>query len=238
MSETAPVSVIVPVYNGARFLRQALDSVLAQACPPLEILVVDDGSTDATPDILRGIDAPIRYLRQENRGPSAARNAGIGLARAEVLAFLDADDVWPGDKLARQLPLLATEGSVDIAMGYTQPMIMVRPEEDVTALAPVLGPRLTLSVGANLYRRSVFDRFGPFDESIRTAEDLDWLLRAREAGARIEVVNAVTLLYRENPGSLTYGQDASQLAFFRVLKRSVDRRRGDGSTLAPLRRGG
>lgn len=237
MSDVAPaVSVIVPVHNGARFLRQALDSVLAQRHGALEILVVDDGSTDETPEVVRGVTAPIRYVRQENRGPSAARNAGIRLARADVLAFLDADDLWPADKLAQQLPLIALDRSVDIAMGYTQAMIMIRPDEDVTALRPVLGPRLTMSVGANLYRKSVFERFGPFDESIRTAEDLDWLLRAREAGARIEVLNAVTLLYRENPESLTYGLDAAQLSFFRVLKHSLDRRRSDGTTLAPLGR--
>ena len=236
MSDATPaVSVIVPVHNGARFLRHALDSVLVQRHVALEILVVDDGSTDETPDVVRGVNAPIRYVRQDNRGPAAARNAGIRLARAEVLAFVDADDLWPADKLARQLPLLS-DGSVDIAMGYTQPIVMTRPDEDVTALRPVLAPRLTLSVGANLYRHSVFERFGPFDESIRTAEDLDWLLRAREAGASIELLNAVTLLYRENPESLTYGLDAAQLSFFRVLKRSLDRRRSEGTTLAPLHR--
>jgi glycosyltransferase involved in cell wall biosynthesis len=230
------VSVVVPVHNGMRFLGHAIESVLAQRHPALEILVVDDGSTDQTPDVANAMAGAIRYIRQENRGPAAARNAGIRLARAEVLAFVDADDLWPAGKLDRQLPVLAAGRPVDIVMGYTQPMIMTRPVEDVRALQPVLSPRLSLSVGASLYRRSVFERFGAFDEAIRVAEDLDWLLRAREAGARIQVVNAVTLLYRENPGSLTYEKDPAQLSFFRVLKRSLDRRRTEGTTLAPLRR--
>jgi glycosyltransferase involved in cell wall biosynthesis len=236
VTERAPaVSVVVPVYNVARFLGQAIESVLAQRHPALEILVVDDGSTDQTPGVARAIAGPIRYIRQENRGPAAARNAGIRLARAEVLAFVDADDLWPAGKLDRQLPVLASGSPVDIVMGYTQPMIMTRPFEDVPALQAILSPRLTLSVGASLYRRSVFERFGAFDEAIRMADDLDWLLRAREAGARIQVVKAVTLLYRENPGSLTYQKDPTQLTFFRILKRSLDRRRKEDTALAPLR---
>jgi glycosyltransferase involved in cell wall biosynthesis len=236
MSSAAPaVTVILPVYNGARYLRYAGESVLDQGHPAVEILVVDDGSTDDSPDVLRGLTGAMRTIRQENRGPAAARNHGIRLARTEVLAFVDADDLWPAGKLERQLPLLAADPSVDLVMGYTQPMRMLSPGGDIAALEPVLSPRLTLSVGASLFRRSAFERFGLFDESLRTGEDLDWLLRAREAGARIELVNAVTLLYRENPGSLTHGKDPAQLAFFRVLKRSLERRRAGGTALAPIR---
>jgi glycosyltransferase involved in cell wall biosynthesis len=236
MEQVPVVSVVLPVYNGARFLRDAIESVLAQEHAGLEILLVDDGSTDQTPDLARALAGPIRYIRQDNRGPAAARNAGIRLARAEVLAFIDADDLWPAGKLQRQLALLGSDSSVDIVMGYTQPMIMTHRTEHLAELQPVLSPRLTLSVGASLYRRSVFQRFGAFDEAIRGAEDLDWMLRAREAGARIEVVNAVTLLYRENPGSLTHEKNPVQLDFFRILKRSLDRRRAAGGDLAPLRR--
>lgn len=231
---TPTLSIILPVYNGARFLTQALRSAFAQQHPRFEILVIDDGSTDDTPDVVAAIEGPIRYLRQENEGPAASRNRGIRLARGSVLTFLDADDLWPPGKLALQLPVLAAQSSIDIVMGYTQPMIMADPGEDDSPLTPVLSPRLTLSVGACLYRRSVFDRFGYFDESIRCAEDLDWLLRARESGARVQVIPAVTLLYRENPGSLTHEKSASELDFFRILKRSLDRRRETGSELAPL----
>jgi glycosyltransferase involved in cell wall biosynthesis len=235
MEKTPAISVVIPVHNGMRFLPSAIESVLAQRHPAMEILVVDDGSTDGTPDLAKGLAGPVRYIRQENLGPAAARNAGIRRARADVLAFVDADDLWPTDKLELQLPVLADD-SVDIAMGYTQPMIMTRPAEDVTALQPVLGPRLTLSVGASVFRRPVFQRFGEFDETIRLGEDLDWLLRAREGGARIRVVNAVTLWYRENPGSLSYEKDPRQLTFFRILKRSLDRRRTEDTVLAPLER--
>jgi glycosyltransferase involved in cell wall biosynthesis len=235
---TPTLSIILPVYNGARFLKDALRSALEQQHPSFEILIIDDGSTDNTPAIVAATSGPIRYFRQENRGPSAARNRGIRLARGSVLAFLDADDLWPPGKLARQLPVLAAQSSTDIVMGLTQPMLMTDPGCDDSPLTPVLSPRLTLSVGACLYRPSVFERFGYFDEGICGAEDLDWLLRARESGAWIHIVPAVTLCYRENPESLTHAMSASQLDFFRILKRSIDRRRHAGIGLTPLDGGG
>ena len=222
------VSVIVPVHNGERLLAEAIDSVLGQRHPALEILVVDDGSTDGTPRLARALEPTVRCVRQDNRGPSAARNTGIRMARADLVAFIDADDRWPADKLALQLPSLA-DRATDVSMGYTQPM-------DAAMERPLLAPRLAFSVGASVFRRSAFQRFGPFDESIRLGEDLDWLLRAREAGARIAVVDAVTLLYRQNPGSVSYGKDAAELNLFRILKSSVQRRRDEGRALAPMAR--
>ena len=89
---TATISCIVPVYNGARFLAEALESILAQSLPPDEIIVVDDGSTDDTPAVVAAYGT-VDYVRQENRGPAAARNRGVTLARGDFLSFLDADDL-------------------------------------------------------------------------------------------------------------------------------------------------
>ena len=225
----ADLSVIVPVYNGARFLRDAIASVTAQGFAPMQIIIVDDGSTDDTPAVVRSLAGPIHSVRQENHGPSSARNLGIRAARTEMLAFIDADDLWPTDKLAHQVPVLAADRSIDVVMGYTQAVSPAGSE-------PIHGRQLSLSVGASLFRRSAFERYGFFDESFRAGEDLDWLLRAREAGARIDLVNTVTLLYRENPGSLSHGKSHAELNFFRILKRSLDRRREEGVDLAPLRR--
>jgi len=105
------VSVIIPAYNGAAFLPEAIDSVLAQDYEPLEILVVDDGSTDDTHDVLRPYAPRIRYFYQENRGPSAARNLGIERARGDLIAFLDADDRWLPGKLAAQVAALGTQSA-------------------------------------------------------------------------------------------------------------------------------
>jgi len=103
---TPLVSVIIPAYNATAFLGETLDSVLAQTYPNLEIIVVDDGSTDDTPDLLGSYGDRIRVLRQANSGQATARNHGAREAHGELLAFLDSDDLWDPDKIARQVELL------------------------------------------------------------------------------------------------------------------------------------
>ena len=116
MTEAAPVSVVIPAYNAARFLPDALDSVGAQTLPPAEVLVIDDGSTDATGALAQSHPVGARLIRQANAGSAAARNRGLHAATARYVAFLDADDVWEPDKLARQLAALAASGA---AWAYT-----------------------------------------------------------------------------------------------------------------------
>jgi len=100
------ISVIIPTYNADKFIAEAIESVLAQTYKMFEIIVVDDGSTDKTTDILRKYHEKIQYIFQENRGPSAARNVGINIAQGEYICFLDADDLWTSDKLEAQLKYL------------------------------------------------------------------------------------------------------------------------------------
>ncbi len=107
------ISCIVPVFNGERYLREALDSIFAQTYRPLEILVADDGSTDRTPYIAAAFGNRLRYLRQDNQGPAAARNLGIRAATGEFIAFLDADDVWHPEKLERQMARFQVRPELD-----------------------------------------------------------------------------------------------------------------------------
>lgn len=104
------VSVIIPTYNRARILRHAIDSVLAQTYADREIIVVDDGSTDNTVEVLRSYGSQIKWLKQANQGPSKARNAGLAIASGEIITFLDSDDQWLPTKLARQVSLLNAAG--------------------------------------------------------------------------------------------------------------------------------
>jgi len=117
LSKSFQISVVIPVFNGEKFIQEALESVLAQNEPSVEILVVDDGSTDGTAAVAENFRGAIRLIRQPNRGVAAARNHGIQLAQAEVLAFLDADDLFTPDKFALQLPRLAENPGIDIVVG-------------------------------------------------------------------------------------------------------------------------
>ena len=115
MADHPTVSVVIPVYNGAPFLASAVASVRAQSVAVAEIVVVDDGSTDATAEVAKGLG--VSYLCQANQGPGAARNRGVTVATGEWIAFLDADDVWVGEKLARQLEYLAGHPEVVLVSG-------------------------------------------------------------------------------------------------------------------------
>ena len=228
------VSVILPTYNSASFLPDAVASIRLQRYQPLEIIVVDDGSTDRTADAVAALEgADLRSLRQENRGPGAARNAGLAAAQGEIIGFLDADDLWPAHKLARQLEVLSADPAVDVVHGRTQALVLV----DTSAagerrFAPYAAPWYSTQLGSALYRREIFARVGGFDPGLKTSEDFDWFLRAREGGAKVVRTPEAALLYRFHHSNLTRG--AGTLNLLTTIKRSLDRRRGrSGSAQAP-----
>jgi glycosyltransferase involved in cell wall biosynthesis len=227
------LSVIVPTYNAARFLPDAIASIRCQQYAPLEILVVDDGSTDETARVVRSLGEDIRYARQANAGPAAARNRGLELAAGEWIAFLDADDQWPADKLANQIPRLAGDPNLDIVLGRIQ-------QVDAGAhklLFPFEGPDQTLvhvHLGSGVFRRRVFDRVGRFDESMRTGEDVDWFLRAKEQGVPLVILPQITLHYRLHQTNSVWQTSQIDGDLLRALKKSLDRRRGAGGVARPL----
>lgn len=214
------VSVVVPVYNGERYLAEALESVRQQGDTSIEILVIDDGSTDATPDIVRNW-AGVRYVRQENRGPAAARNAGIALAQSDLIAFLDADDLWAPDKLRLQTHVLRDDPTLDSVSAHLQCLRLRAPME----WEAFEGARYLPMFGTLLARRAVFERVGPLDESLRCGEDVDWFMRAREAGVSMAVLEQVLLYYRLHGANLTSTLQPRQVEYARVVKKLLDRRR-------------
>lgn len=179
------VSVVIPTYNLAQFLPEAVASVRTQAWPDLEIIVVDDGSTDDTPEVLErlSLEGELRWFRQENAGASAARNRGIREARKSWVAFLDADDFWLAGKLAAQFEAL--DGKPSAAFSYTD--VRVRredgSEDDLRcrrASAPLFEQLLSGNVFATptaVVRRECFESVGLFDEALHTGEDWDMWLR-------------------------------------------------------------
>lgn len=216
------VSALVPVWNGAGFLAEAIDSVLVQKPPVAEVVVIDDGSTDGSGDVARAFGPRVRCVRREHAGLAATRNAAVREARGELLAFLDADDLWPAGRLARLLDALERSPECGIAQGRLQRMVR---DDASTGWTLVDESWRAPNVATALIRRSVFARVGPFDEQVAGADDVDWLLRAKELGVRETQVDAVTLLYRRHGGNMTNDVAADQSRLLRVLGRAVQRRR-------------
>lgn len=228
------VSVIIPVFNGERFLREAVQSVLDQGHSAVEIIVVDDGSTDGTATVAKSLQETVRYLYQTNQGPAAARNRGIEHAQGSLLAFADADDLWPANKLNLQLPYLLRDLKIDIVLGRIQQVRLSETVNGQTVAEEFAEPAFSVNLGSAIIRKSVFERVGLFDETMRYSEDVDWFMRAREAGAEIKTIDAVTLLYRQHEQNMTRGKSTSELNVLKALKRSLDRRRERTGVALPL----
>jgi glycosyltransferase involved in cell wall biosynthesis len=217
------VSVIVPVYNGEDFLADALASIRLQDYCPLEIVVIDDGSTDGTGELAVTLGQDVNWIQQQNRGPAAARNAGLAIAHGEFIAFLDADDLWPPGKLQSQIDLLLANPAVEIVLGCIQGVGYsgIPPSLATDAKGSFLGVHL----GSAVFRKSVFTKVGSFDENLRYSEDHDWFFRAREQHIAIISIPQVTLLYRRHGSNMTLDKNTKGYQLTRVLKRSLDRRR-------------
>jgi glycosyltransferase involved in cell wall biosynthesis len=232
MSNSHPlISVIIPVYNGAAWLAEALDSVIRQSHRPLEIIVVDDGSTDNTVQVVNtfsaGCNLSWRYVYQENQGPAAARNRGLAMAEGEFVAFQDADDVWMDDKLSQQLALLKQYPLAKTVLGQTQWVQLDANGRLVSMPGALRSPRLLPHLHAALFRQEIFKQVGLLDETLRCGEDLDWYLRALEQNTSIVTHPETVLLYRRHDSNLTRNCNIkSQL--LHMIKRSLDRRR-DGN---------
>lgn len=224
------ISVVVPVFEMGRFLPEAIASIEAQGRDDLEIIVVDDGSSDDTPQVIASLGDRVIALHQENQGPAAARNAGLAIATGDVIAFLDADDLWPAGKLARQLERLEQDPELDAVLGRIQ-YVAVDGGEMPDIEFEDLGEK-TLShvhLGSGLYRRRAFDRLGHFDERLRHSEDIDWFLRAREAELRMTILPEVTLVYRLHDTNMTLDPEHVRSSYMlTTLKQSLDRRRAAG----------
>ena len=222
-------SLIIPTFNHARFVGAAIDSALAQTVSAFEIIVVDDGSTDETPAVLARYAARVRVLRQENRGLSAARNAGLAAAHGKFVSFLDADDVMAPTKLAAQLEVLERSHAIgwtycDVLMETVVTGATARASERFgyasRALDGWLFPELIhgnfIPAIAPLVRRTALEVAGGFDERLTALEDWDmWLRLSLIAEARY--TPAVLVTYRIRPGGMSEDRARMDRSRFLVL---------------------
>ena len=237
---TAPeplVSVVIPVFNGERFLAAAIQSALDQTYRPLEVIVVDDGSTDESASIARSFPG-VRVIEQAHAGPGAARNRAISAADGELLAFLDADDLMPADKLARQVGYLREHPDVGCVLGRQELFAEGGGSLPTWALPPArwqeqhpeLSERGVIQPLSVVAWRSVVDAIGEF--STEFGEDVDWLCRVWGSDVRVDTIDAVVVRRRMHDANLTHDTGASRLAMFRALKGHAERSRAPAALVS------
>jgi glycosyltransferase involved in cell wall biosynthesis len=222
------VSCVIPAYQAERWLADAVRSVLDQTWSAVEVIVVDDGSTDRTHDVAASFGDRVRVLRQPNAGPAVALNHGIGESSGELLAFLDADDTWPREKLELQVARLVADPGLQACYGMVQNFWVeeLKIEEEALIGHRIRDPIPGLVTGTLLTRRATFDEVGLFEDR-RHAYALDWAMRLKERGIRHEVLDEVLLFRRYHEGNMSReGGARSRDQVLDLLKRALDAKRG------------
>jgi len=225
------VSVILPAYNGERFVAEAVESILAQTYSPVELIVVDDGSTDRTMEIVSRYEGA-KIVSKENGGPASARNVGLKAAAGKIIAFNDQDDVMLPRRLEVQAGRLIEDMDVDLVVCAQEVFFeegAPMPDWD-RRVSPLLfgedNPEETLIGSISLVtRRRVFDRIGIFDEEIFGGDDLDWMLRATEAGFGFERIDEKLLRRRVHAQNISQDADVCQSALLNCFRKRAQRRR-------------
>jgi glycosyltransferase involved in cell wall biosynthesis len=219
-NESPLVSVVMAAYNAEEYVGAALESIYAQGYEPLEVVVVDDGSTDRTGEIVRSFP-DVRYVHQENAGPASARNRAFAEARGEFVAVLDSDDLMAPGRIGSQAAYLRAHSDVGAVLGRQEWI----DAPDSLPRDVVYGDPNGIPVGgAAMFRRSVLERLGGYDSSFVQGEDTDLLIRMRELGIRHEILPEVVLIRRYRPTSLTGGQSLHN-NLLRSLRGKLDRDR-------------
>lgn len=220
------ISVVIPAWNAARTLAETLASVAAQVRPADEVIVVDDGSTDASAAIAEAHPLCPRVIRKAHSGAPATMNRGVAAADGDLLAFVDADDLWPAPKLADQAAVLATRPDLDGVLGHVEAFVCPSVAADQAARFVVPpAPQPGWLTGTLLVRRAAFDRVGPFAEDLSNGFAIDWFDRARATGLAFLMLDAVLLRRRLHPGSLAARNRASDAAMLEMARRAIARRR-------------
>lgn len=224
MEHSPLVTVIIPVYNYANYIAATLDSVFAQTYRPMEVIVVDDGSTDNSAEIVRGYPE-VQYFYQSNQGVSVARNVAIAAAKGEFIAFLDADDLWKPEKLNVQIAYMLE--NPDIGITGTKAINFL---ESDTQLPPWLRDNphweeeKVIIPSTMVVHKSVFSQIGDFSPHYRACEDTEWQQRAKDAKIPILKINEILTLRRFHGSNLSWEMKVTEKSrMFRIIKESMAR---------------
>jgi len=228
------VSCIVPVFNGELYIKEALKSIHLQTYRPLEILVIDDGSTDNTKEVVKNLGISVQYIVQPNMGPAAARNHGISLAKGDFVAFLDSDDLWHQEKLTKQMARFQAKPEVEVCVTHISHFADT--EEGRKDILNQGQRRLHNVPGyvtqTLLCRRTTFGKVGIFDANLRHGDANDWFVRVADNDLKLELLHEVLVYRRLHATNFSSGGIFTSMdEHLKIIKASLDRRRqvGGGS---------
>ncbi len=241
MTSSSPlVSVVMPAYNAKDCIGAAIESVLNQDYPNLELIIVDDGSTDGTVEEALRYRTRVRVLRQTNSGPAAARNRGVSSAEGELIAFIDADDIWKSDKTSTQVAYLAAHPEVGVVFGRLirwfanddgsfGPIPEATAEEQRAGIVPEesgwIYPEMLLDsviwIVSAMVRRSLWDVLGGLDPTLRIGEDYDFFIRASRQ-TKMDELDRVVAYYRIHKQSTTHVMRVEDIEYA-VLLRAIEK---------------
>jgi glycosyltransferase involved in cell wall biosynthesis len=227
MPTNASVSCVIPVFNGERFLPEAIESVLAQARSDIEIIVVDDGSTDGTRDAAARFAKQVIYVRQDNAGPPSARNHGIRRASGDFVAFLDSDDLWYPQKTAIQLQRFEARPELVICTAHMQNFWSAEVEHEVSTLKDDRLTQIQPNLGSSfIARRSVFETIGLLDTAFKHRDIQELILRATDSGLATESLPDVLVKRRIHDANISrHRSDAGDLELVAIARARIARRR-------------
>jgi len=225
------VSVVIPVFNGEKYLAEAIQSILEQTRPADQIVVVDDGSIDRTPDVVRTFGRKVDYVYQSNTGIGGARNRGMRETRGNLIGFLDHDDLWLPRRLELQLDAMEKDPGLDMIFGHAEQFVSPELGEEYRnriKLPP--NPLPGYLASGMLVRKESFYRAGPFDEGLRVGECIEWYGRAVDKGLRSAMLPEVVFRRRIHQTNTMITRKEQSNSYVRILKDVLDRRRRNQTT--------
>ena len=228
ISEYPLVSVIIPLFNAEQYIKQALDSIMVQTYKNVEIIVVDDCSTDNSLDIVSNYEKVKIIKSEQHRYPSYARNLGLRESQGELIAFLDADDFWVvEEKLELQVGILLKKKDVDGVYGKFKNFF-----ETNKTIPPFIKDKYLdekfgtiINLGTLVIKKSSFDKIGFFSEEIHYGEDLDWFIRAKDAGLKLIFYPMVFMHRRLHNKNLSYEAHSDKKNLLQIFHQSIERKR-------------
>lgn len=220
------ISVVIPVYNCEKYIAKAVESVIRQDYHPLEIIVINDGSTDKSGEIIESFLPQIKYHCQENKGLASALNQGIKLTTGNYITFLDQDDLWLENKLNTQIGHFNNNSDLDIVFAHCQqfksPELSAQEKQKIKIVDEIIPAYFK---GTMMIKKESFFRVGYFDENINYGEFVDWYFKAKESNLNILMLSDVFLKRRIHTTNMGITHKKNRREYAQIIKRSLDRRR-------------